>query len=44
MYRLALPLALLLVLASCGPQPPCDDADPVGPCATSHSHVPDGGH
>jgi hypothetical protein len=30
---------MLLVLASCGATTPCSDADPVGPCATSHSQT-----
>jgi len=40
--RLALFLVLLLVLADCGGPGvtgPCDDSDPVGPCATSHSQT-----
>jgi hypothetical protein len=37
-------LALVLLISACaGPQVPCDDSDPVGPCATSHSHTYDGG-
>jgi len=33
-------LAALLLLAACGGVTgPCNDADPVGPCATSHSHT-----
>jgi hypothetical protein len=33
-------LAVLLVLAACGGVTgPCDDSDPVGPCATSHSQT-----
>ena len=33
-------LAMLLALAGCGGVTgPCDDSDPVGPCATSHGHT-----
>jgi hypothetical protein len=41
MSKLLTVVALLLVLAGCsgGVTKPCDDSDPVGPCATSHSHV-----
>jgi hypothetical protein len=32
--------ASMLILAGCtGPQAPCSDADPLGPCATSHSQT-----
>lgn len=39
--RLLWPLALALWLAGCGPgvTGPCDDSDPVGPCATSHGQT-----
>jgi hypothetical protein len=40
--RAALWMALILVLAGCaggGVTGPCDDSDPVGPCATSHSQT-----
>jgi hypothetical protein len=44
MARLIALLALVAFLAGCGgPQVPCSDADPIGPCATSHSHTYDGG-
>lgn len=29
--------AAIFLLVGCGPQAPCDDSDPIGPCATSHS-------
>jgi len=34
-------LAAMLLLAACGGgvTGPCDDSDPVGPCATSHSQT-----
>jgi hypothetical protein len=33
-------LVAVLLLAACGGVTgPCNDADPVGPCATSHSHT-----
>jgi hypothetical protein len=34
-------LSLILVLSGCGGAPikACDDSDPVGPCATSHSQT-----
>ncbi|HEU0217485.1 MAG TPA: hypothetical protein VFQ90_12555 [Stellaceae bacterium] len=33
-------LAAMLLLAACGGVTgPCDDSDPVGPCATSHSQT-----
>jgi hypothetical protein len=36
--------ALMLLLAGCGDHTgPCSDADPVSPCATSHSHTYEGG-
>jgi hypothetical protein len=40
--KLAALLALMVVLAGCGGPGvtgPCDDSDPVGICASSHSHV-----
>jgi hypothetical protein len=39
-------LAAMLLLAACGGRGvtgPCDDSDPVGPCATSHSQTHGGG-
>jgi hypothetical protein len=44
MFKLALFLTLILVLSGCGPSVsgPCDDYDPVGICANSHSHTYDG--
>ncbi len=37
----ALIFAAILLLTGCagGVSGPCDDSDPVGPCATSHSQV-----
>ena len=38
----ALLLALLLLLAGCGGPGvtgPCNDSDPIGPCATSHGQT-----
>jgi hypothetical protein len=39
--RAALWMVLILVLSGCagGVTGPCDDSDPVGPCATSHSQT-----
>jgi hypothetical protein len=39
--QLALLLVLIFVLTGCGSgvTGPCDDSDPVGPCATSHGHT-----
>jgi Na+/serine symporter len=40
--RLALLLAVVFVVAGCGGSGvtgPCDDSDPVGPCATSHGQT-----
>jgi hypothetical protein len=38
--KLVLVLALGVFLAACGGvSGPCDDSDPVGPCATSHSQT-----
>ncbi|HEU0217486.1 MAG TPA: hypothetical protein VFQ90_12560 [Stellaceae bacterium] len=39
--RRVLPMLVAgLLLAACGGvSGPCNDADPVGPCATSHSHT-----
>jgi len=41
MVRRFLPmLAAVLLLTACGGvSGPCDDSDPVSPCATSHSHT-----
>jgi hypothetical protein len=41
MSKLLALIALMLVLAGCGGavSGPCDDSDPVGICANSHSHV-----
>ncbi|HWD58618.1 MAG TPA: hypothetical protein VG308_10090 [Stellaceae bacterium] len=41
MTELALLFAAVLMLAGCsgGVTGPCNDSDPVGPCATSHSQV-----
>jgi hypothetical protein len=39
-------LATMFLLAACGGPGvtgPCDDSDPVGPCATSHSQTHGGG-
>jgi hypothetical protein len=39
--RLLAVLSLIFVLSGCGgaPTKACDDSDPVGPCATSHSQT-----
>jgi hypothetical protein len=39
--KLALAAALVFVLAGCGggATKPCDNSDPVGPCATSHGQT-----
>jgi hypothetical protein len=39
--RAALWIVLFFVLAGCagGVTGPCDDSDPIGPCATSHSQT-----
>ena len=41
MYKLAAAVALMLMVTSCGGGVTglCDDSDPVGICANSHSHV-----
>jgi hypothetical protein len=39
MTRLMALLAFMFVLSACGAQAPCDDSDPVGACATSHSQT-----
>ena len=39
MFRLLVFAALIIAVAGCGSTTPCDDSDPVGPCATSHSQV-----
>jgi hypothetical protein len=43
MVRLLAVLGVILSLAGCGDVTgPCNDADPVGICASSHSHTYDG--
>jgi hypothetical protein len=40
MFKLLAFVALIFVLSGCGgATTPCNDADPVGICAGSHSHV-----
>jgi hypothetical protein len=40
MSKLLALIALIFVLACCGgATTPCDDSDPVGPCATSHGQT-----
>ena len=39
MLRLLTFAVLIVVVAGCGSTTPCDDSDPVGPCATSPSQV-----
>jgi hypothetical protein len=45
MSKLSVLIAVIFVLAGCGGgvTGPCDDSDPVGVCATSHSHTYEGG-
>jgi len=43
MSKLLALVALIFVLAGCGGDTtgPCDDSDPIGPCATSHGQTHD---
>jgi len=39
MSRLLALIVFIVALAGCGTTTPCDDSDPIGPCATSHGQT-----